>query len=378
VTDELTIRRSELGALDYLGKGGTAIVYSAPQLSIDGASQVVYKEYKASTRAAAGPGLFAGLRSLVVFHQRLDANLRPRWDERIIWPLRLVVPDDNPTEALGVVMRRIPARYFQRVVSRTSGEISTSPREVDSLFGDSADMARIGYGPVDVRGRLALIGRISAVYAMMHRQKVVVGDVSGRNVIYEAATASPTVLVVDADSCRIVGTASAFGNQPQTPFWEPPEALRAARNLVAATRSGQRLSASDHSGLVNRTSVQSTMTDVYKFGLMVVRILDHGRRRATNRDPHNAARLLRSHAGREGEELLLRSLSEDPSDRPSIRKWYELTHGGQTTSASIPSQSIGTTPPATSTEPPDGQVNGAWRYVRGTGWVRTRRGKPGP
>jgi hypothetical protein len=348
VTDPLLVRRSQLGPLQLLGNGGTALVYRAPRASLPGVAAVVYKEYKAPIRASAGPSLLPGLRALVAFRQQLDPALRPRWDERIIWPLRVVVADHDPTAAVGVLMRLIPARFFQRVVSRMTGAIGVKVREVDALFGDTADMARIGYPTVDIRRRIALVGRIAEVYGVMHKQNVVVGDISARNVVYDVSTASPTVIVLDADSCRIAGSAAAFGNQPQTPLWEPPEAVRASRQLEQASRRGRRLSTSESMALLSLATGQSVQTDVYKFGLMVVRILDFGRRRAVNYDPTVAGRILRQHTGVSGENLLLRSLSDERRDRPAIREWHDLTHGGSMSGTSIR--------PVV--------------YVRGRGWVR--------
>jgi hypothetical protein len=334
VTDQI-VRRSQLGPLQLLGKGGTAMVYRVPRMSLPGVAHLVYKEYKASIRASTGPSLLPGLRALVAFRERLDPALQPRWDRRIIWPLRVVVADHDPTAAIGVLMRLIPAQFFQRVVSRVTGATSVRVREVDALFGDSADMARIGYPTVDIRRRIEIVGRIAEVYGVMHRQNVVIGDISARNVAYDVSTASPTVVVLDADSCRIARTMAAFGNQPHTPLWEPPEAVQATRQIELAARRGRRLSVSESTTLRSRATGQSIQTDAYKFGLMVVRILDFGRRRAVNYDPAVAARTLRQWTGARGETLLRRSLSDDPQDRPAIREWRDLIHSASTSGTSV-------------------------------------------
>jgi hypothetical protein len=99
--------------------------------------------------------------------------------------------------------------------------------------------------------------------------------------------------------------------------------------------------------LQSRATGQSVQTDVYKFGLMVVRVLDFGRRRAVNYDPTAAGRILRRYTGTYGENLLLRSLSDVPRDRPAMREWYDLTHGSSASRTSCPMV-----------------------YVPGRGWVR--------
>jgi hypothetical protein len=165
------------------------------------------------------------------------------------------------------------------------------------------------------------------------------------------------------------GTRSAFSNQPHTPHWEPPEALAATARLRAARRPGSSVAPSELSKLAHAGSVQNRATDVYKFALMVVRILDHGRGRAVNRDPGAAAAILLDTAGRAAATVLLRSLDADPLRRPPIREWYDALRGG----AQGPAPRTPAPPPPARQVPP--QRVGSWENVEGTGWVRRR---PGP
>jgi serine/threonine protein kinase len=376
MTDTLTMHRKDLGTLEPLGRGGTAIIYGLPdlppvRLGAGSADGLVYKEYKQKTRTHAGHGLTAGLRSLVAFRQdRLADALRPRWDERIIWPLRMVL--DDAGEAAGIVMSLIPYRYFQRIMRR-SGPPTLVTREVEKLFGDDETMRRIGIAPVAEEIRLQLISRIVATYAMMHRQGVVVGDISGRNLVYDPAPNPVGVLALDADSARVEGTRSAFSSQPHTPQWEPPEALAALR----------RFHASGGSVHPDAVTAQSKRTDVYKFGLLAVRILDHGRGRSVNRDPAAAQRVLRRRLGPDAADLLRHSLADDPDDRPTMRAWYEAFHPRDSLDdltarptgaapAGARAGSSGTRAPASTDGPVDGQVLGDWVFVAGSGWHRRR------
>ncbi|AEV88573.1 hypothetical protein ACWT_7563 [Actinoplanes sp. SE50] len=45
--------------------------------------------------------------------------------------------------------------------------------------------ARTGLPPVDLTARLGLVRAVAAAYTMKHAQNVVVGDISGRNVLYD-------------------------------------------------------------------------------------------------------------------------------------------------------------------------------------------------
>ena len=80
---------------------------------------------------------------------------------------------------------------------------------------------------INLQARLSVITQVAATYAMMHKANVIVGDISGRNVIFDPTGPHPNILVVDADRARVAGTRSVFSSQPHTPHWEAPEALAA-------------------------------------------------------------------------------------------------------------------------------------------------------
>jgi hypothetical protein len=361
----LAVPRSALGRLVPLGTGGTARIHRTPDFSVPEAKDLVFKEYRKKILTSAGPALLPGLSGLVEFPTRLEDTPRRLWGERIIWPLRVVLDDGGA--AVGIIMPLIAASFFEKL-RLPSGDRPSRPREVELLFGSEADTAKLGLAAVQVMTRLLVCAQIARSYGLMHHAGVVVGDISGRNVLYDTRNPDrPTVLVLDTDSARLEGTRSVFGAQPHTPRWEPPEALAAGRQLALERRSGQSPDRRLHQ-LNHLSMVQSKETDVYKFGLLVVRMLDHGRNRTANRDPAVACQVLRGHLGRHAAALLERTLDGDPKARPSMREWYR-TMGGH--------------PPEPSRRPapvlpgPAGPVvSGDWILVEGTGWVR--RGATGP
>lgn len=369
MTDQMKILRSALGTLEYIGKGGTAVVYGLPDLAPEALGVLApqglaYKEYTSRTLERAGPGLALGLRAMVALRDKLDPAQRELWDQRVIWPVRLVV--DEADRATGVVMPLIPERFFQRVTPR-SGGVRSVPREAEKLFGDVETMRRIGIPPVTQDVRIRLVGRIAATYALMHNAGVVIGDISGRNLVYNPDADLPAALVYDADSARLEGTRSPFGSQPHTPRWEPPEALAAAR-LYRKSRG------SIHPETI---TAQSKATDVYKFGLLAVRILDYGKGKSVNRDPTAAIRVL--HRGRQehAARLLEASMSERPADRPTLREWYEAFNSGRPQAtvarAARVSSQVPLEPPAEEAKLVDGQVVGDWVFHVNDGWHRRAR-----
>jgi hypothetical protein len=363
VSDDLVIRRRTLGDLEYIGRGGTAVVYGLPRLhaetlGVDAPQGLAYKEYTPKIREVAGPGLGSGLRAMVAVRGRLDPKQRSRWDQRVTWPVRLVVDDDGA--ATGIVMPLIPERFFQRITPR-SGGVHSEPREVQKLFGDVETMRRIGLAPVLQEVRVELVAHIAYAYALMHYADVVVGDISGRNLVYDPDPADPAVMAYDADSARLIGSISPFGSQPHTPRWEPPEVLAARRSRVP--------------GGAAVLTAQNKSTDVYKFALLVVRILDYGQGQAIKRDPVRAAPVLRRARGARAADLLHASLSDDPADRPAMREWSEALRGisGRTQGSSPIRRRVprpAPAPPGDRDRLVDGMIVGDWVYRGGSGWHR--------
>lgn len=356
------LARAALGQLEPLAQGGTARIYRLPGFSIPGADGLVYKEYKPKIRQRAGPALLPGLLALTRFPERLPAAQRSRIEQRVIWPLRVVTDPDG--SAAGIVMRLIPQIFMQPLQLR-SGATAVEPRELGLLFQSDDDARRLGLPEVPVPIRLAMCARIAASYALLHGAEVIVGDVSGRNVLYSLG-AAPGILVVDVDSARVRGSRSAFGDQPHTPLWEPPEALAAKQQLTRAHRSGQAEPARLQQ-LTDEWLRQTKASDVYKFALMVVRLLDYGRYRSGNRDPARAYQVLSRQAGRATADLLTGSLDPSPGSRPGMRDWYLALGGGSPGKAAGPGP--GPAPAARRPGPPV-QAVGEWRWVDGSGWVR--------
>jgi serine/threonine protein kinase len=357
IDSPLVTSRSALGRMERLGQGGTAWVYRVPEFSLPREGRLVYKEYRAAVRAKANPALLPGLLSLTEFRARLPADRRDKLDQRTIWPLVVVTGDDGA--ALGIVMREIPAEFFQ----------GKKPRELQLLFHADDDARQQGLPQFGLHERLVICARIAATYMLLHRLDIIIGDVSPRNIVFTLG-ASPKLLAVDTDSARVKGTRGALGAQPHTPAWEPPEALTAKRLLDHGRRAGQ--SAVELRGHADTWQRQTKQTDVYKFGLMVLRVIDYGRRCSRRRDPERARRLLRERAGPGPADLLIRSLDSNPGARPTMEDWYRAFRGPDGSGGPATGGPPDSMRPASrgSAAGPVVRTAGDWRFVEGTGWIR--------
>lgn len=387
----LIVERSALGRIEHLADGGTAKVYRCVELTFPDVGALVFKEYKPKTRKAAGPSLLSGLLSLAQFRDGLTPKQRDSWDRKLIWPLRVVV---EAGEAVGILMKLIPTEYFI-TVRTVSGSTITKPADIDMVLGADADAQRFDFPQPSMRSRLMLCAQIVTTYALVHQRGLIVGDVSARNLVFNDGPLGPRTLLVDCDSFRVAGRRAAFGNQPHTGSWEPPEALEAAARLKAARRAPGTASSSiaRYSAL---SMTQSKDTDVYKVGLLVTRILDHGRGKSRNRNPSEALKVVERHLPTGSAGILRAALDPDPKNRPTLLEWHNVWHGKPASSqggtgiaapatpavrqarAANPSASAAlgaaAKAPGLSGTAPATRVTGNWEWADGRGWIRRSPG----
>ncbi|PRY34259.1 hypothetical protein [Umezawaea tangerina] len=263
-----------LGGL--LGEGGQAKVYRAPHATLaDVPGPLVYKQYKA------GQAPPHGLAAVVARRLRMDEHTRRRLDAATAWPVRAVVEDG---EVRGVLMRHIPGTYFEDRV-KPSGVSARTLREVQHLFVDPLRSARLGMPAPSAVERVLVCRDFASAVHLLHRNDLVIGDLNPRNAVYRLAE-RPCVMLVDCDAFRLKG-AAAVVRQLNAPDWDPPE------------------------------DVLSQSSDLYKFGLFVLRCLSPGAFASVARDPSRVDAVLPG----EGPSLLRAALSGDPAERTTAQTW---------------------------------------------------------
>jgi hypothetical protein len=282
----VTVDLADLGQLGgQLGRGGEATVHEAPGMRLpDASGPLVYKKYKAV------PSRPDELRRIVQLRAGLSSVERDYLDERTTWPLRLV---ESGGSVVGILMRRIPDQFGDRITSKATGSLDWSIREVSFLF---VDPVRLGGSKVNRQvpvwdQRLSVCRDFAELLDFYHRNlQVVFGDINARNELYRL-DGSPSVMFIDCDGVRTVG--STHSGQLNAPDWEPPG---------------------------GRATPLDLLTDRYKLGLFVLRALTPGAQTSIRRDPQAAAGVLDV----AGVALLTRALDPRPDaqDRPTAEEWW--------------------------------------------------------
>ncbi|MET8685277.1 lipopolysaccharide kinase InaA family protein [Streptomyces sp. NPDC004732] len=281
-------RPEQLG--DYrahrLGAGGQGVVYGVPEPPGRFSGEfLAYKEYLATVQSDSDV-----LYSMVVFLEELgrsDRHDRAFLSERLTWPLAMIYTGDRPTQlqpslnsgtlVVGFLMQRLLAE-FELNNSQLGG---AKPAGMEFLLNEDAYTVRIGL-QVDDQKRLRLLADLAATVTRLHRQGVIVGDLSPKNVLFRLAP-TPRCLLIDCDSMRLRG--KDVLPQVETEGWEAPEAAKA-----------------------------TTASDVFKFGLIATRLF--------NRDQHSTDLSGLRSISTDLATLADSSRRTDPRGRPELADWH--------------------------------------------------------
>lgn len=264
----------DVGELVVIGRGGGGTVASVR------GHPLVVKRYHRPDEVDED-----ALRRFVGWRRELRDGDRARLDRSTTWPLATVTEAGRP---VGFVMCRVPDR-FAAVVRGPSGDRRTVLREAQYLFCRTTQSRRLGLPDVALEDRLAVVYELVDTVAFLHRCRVVVGDLSSRNVVWSAAP--PAVVLLDCDSF-VLGLVGSPVPPTATVDWDDP----------------------------SQPGVSAASSDVYKLALFVLRAAACSFQR---RDPQLAAGALDP----AGTALLAASLSPAVDARPSSAAWARWAAG---------------------------------------------------
>ncbi|OLR93510.1 protein kinase family protein [Actinokineospora bangkokensis] len=228
MTAPLEFDVAELGRLVALDSGGQGKVYELPEFE---QADVLYKEY--SPRLVDDVDVEV-LRRFAVFPLELPEADRARLLTITSWP-QAVVRRDGVVR--GFLMRRAPARCTAAL--RFGGEVSTVLTSAEFLLNHPDYLRELGLAVTD-EFRLRFLADTAEALAFLHGLDIAVGDLSPKNLLFSREE-RPHAHFIDCDAMSLGG--QSVLPPVHTPDWVVPQEEE-------ATREG----------------------DLYKFGLMVVRV----------------------------------------------------------------------------------------------------------
>ena len=281
------IAKSSLGPLTPLAKGGLGQVYRVGGYHLPGdPADLAYKEFTSHVAEQANSA-----RTAVEFRAGLDLAGQVDLDSHAAWPRALVEEPRN--NVIGLLMPLIPADFFCPMEDPDTGQLEPKPLEMSWLAASAQQRAavRLALRDVSKLERLILLGQLIWAIGRLHKLGWVFGDISLRNAVF--ALDPPRVLLLDCDGAAPLTDLAR--QQPNTPFWFPPEITN------------------------GRQSLQDERTDVYKLGLAVLRCMTPGKGSASATSAAGVGPALDP----EGETLVTRVLGTDRGQRPPARELYD-------------------------------------------------------
>lgn len=307
------VAESSLGTLEQIGRGGQGVVYRAPEAALPGVSgRLVFKRYHEDWLGGRQAAIAHSIGRLIDLR---DAAGGRSLDAHSTWPLGVVTTDAEPGGAVGILLRELPSTCFVDTVlfTRTKRTLWEVSRQLQS----PEDLTARGLPVLTDVELLTLVVRLARFAAFLHRAGVIIGDLSGRNVVLRRDPAgSVHPMLVDTDGCRLVGQGAHFP-QGNTPDWEAPESLVASAALERLRAAGEG-DTSEAARLAARANVQNLHSDVYKVSLLVLRLFHEGSDHTLVRSSTSAHERLRTLLGAPRTETVMAGLNEDPTARPSM------------------------------------------------------------
>jgi serine/threonine protein kinase len=275
------VQRDKLGMLTKIGQGGQGVVYDAPNVKTKFAASMVYKEYKAQTRAEIDFTALAAMPALV------EDSLTYSQAERLIsvaaWPCALVEAGGKST---GFVMPAIADEFF--IPLTTAKGTATTTAEFQHLLNHATVLEARGIN-IGVTQRYTLLREVASTLTFLHKHGVCVGDISPKNLLF-SLTPHAAIYFIDCDAMRINGVSAL--TQVETPGWDIP--------------SGEELA--------------TIYSDTYKLGLLALRLL------AGDQDTQNP-RHLPAATSSKLRQIIIDTLKSRAETRPLPEAWtYVLGH----------------------------------------------------
>ena len=344
----IRVREADLGARAMIGSGAATEVHRLDSFTVPG--HLGGLAFVRVRDRAAAHWDSAVLSRLVALRWELDAGERAVLDGAAAWPLAVVEDDEGEVVGCLLPLAAHPFYYVPIDDAPADGRGQTkAPQQAKWLVVAPKRARRAGAAAVgerDVVTRATVLARVSLLLAMLHRHGVVFGDLSDRSVLFGVGEVAEAFVV----GCEWAAFAGEGSLQRNSAGWAAPEPEVGVGGSDEDDGDGGLNDGGDgsngdddggegekHDGVVHGQSddrtdpamstaatVQSVATDLYKLGLLVLRVLapaGDGLERSRDADR------IRTVLDDTGRRMLHDALGDDPGARPTAGEWYRYLRG---------------------------------------------------
>jgi hypothetical protein len=194
--------------LSKLAAGGEGVVYS-----ITGLPDRVFKQYKSNLNE---PPDYSVLARLVELPQALKPSDKLLLLSRTTWPTHLVIDSGRPC---GFLMPALSANHYRRYGLRANPHNVLCDWNQITYSGQVLPTHMVTEIPnLATEQVIALLGDLARTVSVMHQHNIVVGDMSGKNLIWSPQQMTTTL--IDCDSFRVEGQGVCVAKE--SPGWIDP------------------------------------------------------------------------------------------------------------------------------------------------------------
>lgn len=200
----------------------------------------------------------------------------------------------------GYAMPLIPAKYLPKKKNMFDNGYKTVERTLSYALNDDKARIELQEPIISAYGRKIILLKLLYVMDILHRNGIIVGDISPNNVlVYVDADDQKknSIMLLDIDSFR-TRTAMFPLNQPHTPNWIPPECSHSYSDI-------------------NRF-FQTEQTDIWKISILILRLYYFGPQRTVISFSEDALDRISQELSPEFSKLVRMGLDENPESRPSM------------------------------------------------------------
>jgi DNA-binding helix-hairpin-helix protein with protein kinase domain len=268
------------GDLEEIGRGGEGRVFKIRSMP-----GMVYKEF------VEFPGHVpnrAALEELIAVRNNMTSDEKNWLSDRTTWPESIVL---DGSKMKGFLMPLIGANFFKRYGVRANPKTVACEWNYLSMrnkyLGNRNIYSEIPR--VEPSQAVSVVLDLAKTIAILHQYEVVVGDISGRNLLW-TDTPALRAMIIDCDSFRM-NNRPGVSPPKQSPDWEDPELS---------------------------SSLTTMRSDIYKLALAAYRAVWA----ATTERPFNGnSALPAAPDGVPSELLTLIEQSVKSADRPTAAEW---------------------------------------------------------